>query len=123
MNKAARSAFRSACLFAFLIAALAGTMPAAAQQQVYRRGADLHEALQQDGPAASAALNYIVGAVDAQNGRPAADGECFDLKGEAVPASRIVQVVRAFLLKNVPSKERAGSSVVAAALAEVWPCR
>jgi hypothetical protein len=106
-----------------VVAALACGAFGSAQAQVYKQGADLHEALQQDGPLLSNALNYIVGVVDALNGTRSRDGACFDLKGGAVPAARITDVVRAFLLKNPQMKEQGGSSVVSAALAEAWPCR
>jgi hypothetical protein len=106
-----------------LILSLACTLPANAQQQVFKRGADLHEALQQDGPQASNALNYIIGVVDAANGLRTGDGFCFDLKAEAVTGAQIAQVVRAFLVKSSQMKEQKGSSVVSAALGEAWPCR
>jgi len=107
-----------------MVLALGCAVPAAAQQQVFKQGVDLHEALQQDGAESSNALNYIVGVVDALNGTRSRDGSCFDLKAaETVTGSRIAQVVRAFLLKNPQMKERPGSSVVAAALEETWPCR
>ena len=46
----------------------AAGQPQAPRHQVFKQGSDLHEALQQDGPASSNALNYIVGVVDALNG-------------------------------------------------------
>ena len=106
-----------------VVAVLACSSFGSAQAQVYKQGADLHEALQQDGPPLSNALNYIVGVVDALNGTRSRDGTCFDLKGEAVPAARITGAVRAFLLKNPQTKQQGGSSVVSAALADAWPCR
>lgn len=105
------------CL-ALLCAALAS-----AQSYVYKSGKDLHEALQQDGVEYSYALNYVVGVVDAANGSATKDGFCFDLKGEAIKGSRIAEVVRAFLVKNTQMWERPGSTLVAAALEEVWPCK
>ena len=106
------------------VLAIGCVVPAGAQQQVFKQGGDLHEALQQDTTESSNAMNYIVGVVDALNGTRSRDGACFDLKGaEVVTGSRIAQVVRAFLLKNPQMKERPGSSVVAAALEETWPCR
>ena len=107
-----------------IVLAVGCVVPAAAQQQVFKQGADLHEALQQDTAASSNAMNYIVGVVDALNGTRTRDGACFDLKGaEGVTGSRIAQVVRAFLLKDPQMKERSGSSAVAAALEEAWPCK
>lgn len=106
-----------------LVLTLASTLPANAQQQVFKSGADLHEALQQDGPQASNALNYIIGVVDAANGLRSGDGFCFDLKAEALTGAQITQVVRAFLVKSSPKKEQKGSSAVSAALGETWPCR
>jgi Ssp1 endopeptidase immunity protein Rap1a len=99
------------------------SMPAIAQVSVFRSGKDLHEALQKDGSEYSGALNYVIGVVDAANGAPAKDGFCFRLGPEAVPASRIVEVVKAFVSKNNQMWDRPGSTLVAAALQESWPCR
>ena len=104
-----------------LVLALAWADPAGAQQQIFKSGADLHEALQQDTQAANA-LNYIVGVVDSTNGVRSPAGACFDLKGEAVAGARLAQVVRAFLLKTPGMKERPGSGLVIEALGEAWPC-
>jgi hypothetical protein len=117
------TAMKSLLTATSLLICLAGTSPVNAQQQVFKRGADLHEALQQDGPQASNALNYIIGVVDAANGLRSADGFCFDLKAENVTGAQIAQVVRAFLVKSSLMKEHKGSSVVSAALGEAWPCR
>ena len=106
-----------------LVLSLAWTLPANAQHQVFKRGADLHESLQQDGVQSSNALNYIVGVVDAANGVRSRDGSCFDLGTEAVTGAQIVQVVRAFVLKNAAMKDQPGSAVVIAAMGEAWPCR
>ena len=106
-----------------LTLALGCSVSAIAQHQFFKGGTDLHEGLQQDGPGYSAALNYIVGVVDAANGSATKDGFCFDLKGEAIKGSQIALVVRDFLVKNPQMWDRPGSTLVAAALEEGWPCR
>ncbi len=103
--------------------ALGCTLPASAQRLVFKTGADLHEALQQDGAAQTNALNYVVGVADALNGMLGEHGFCFELKGEALTGARIADVVRSFLVKNPQMWARPGSTLVAAALEEGWPCR
>ncbi len=106
-----------------LVLALCCTAQANAQRLVFKTGADLHEALQQDGAAHTNALNYVVGVVDALNGISSEHGFCFELKGEALTGARIADVVRSFLVKNPQMWDRPGSTLVAAALEEGWPCR
>jgi len=103
---------------------LACTMPLYAQGIVYKTGNDLLEALRQaTGLEHAYALNYIVGVVDAVNGSPTREGFCFDLRQEGVKASQIADLVQPFLEKNPQMRDRAASVLVAAALAEVWPCK
>lgn len=106
-----------------LMIVLGSTAPANAQRLVFKTGADLHEALQQDGAAHTNALNYVVGVVDALNGMLSEHGFCFELKGEPLTGARIADVVRSFLVKNPQMWDRSGSTLVAAALEEGWPCR
>ena len=95
-----------------------------AQGIVYKTGNDLLEALRQaTGLEHAYALNYIVGVVDATNGNATREGFCFDLKQEGVKASQLADVVQPFLEKNPQMRDRAGSVLVAAALAERWPCK
>jgi hypothetical protein len=103
---------------------LAGTAHLHAQGIVYKTGNDLLEALRQGtGLEHSYALNYIVGVVDATNGSATREGFCFDLKQEGLKASQIADVVQPFLEKNPQMRDRPGSVLVAAALAEAWPCK
>jgi len=107
-----------------LVSLLLGcTVAIAADRVVFKSGKDLHEGLQQDGAANSQVLNYIVGVVDAANGAPTGEGFCFDLKGETVSAARIADIVRPFVVKNPQMWDRPGSTLVAAALQEAWPCK
>ena len=108
---------------ALLVFSLVCGMSVSAQRPVFKSGKDLHEALQEDGTKYSYALNYIVGVVDAANGSPARDGFCFDLGPQGVNASQVVDVVRVFVSKNTQMWERPGSTLVAAALQETWPCK
>ena len=113
-----RSTILHLTLFALAIGCI---LPASAQPFVFKNGSDLHGSLQQDGREYSYALNYIVGVVDAANGTATKGGFCFDLKGE-IGGSQIADVVKAFLVKNPQIWDRTGSTLVAAALEEVWPC-
>ena len=106
-----------------LVSCLVWSMSVSAQRPVYKSGKDLHEALQRDGPEYSSALNYIVGVVDASNGAPARDGFCFDLGPQGVKASQVADVVRIFVAENTQMWDRPGSTLVAAALQEAWPCK
>jgi Rap1a immunity proteins len=99
------------------------TAAVAADRIIFKTGKDLHEGLQQDGAGNSQTLNYIVGVVDAANGAPGREGFCFDLKSEVVSAARIADVVRPFAVKNPQMWDRPGSTLVAAALQEAWPCK
>ncbi len=103
---------------------LACAVPLHAQGIVYKTGNDLLDALRQaTGLEHAYALNYIVGVVDATNGNATREGFCFDLKQENIKASQIADVVQPFLEKNPQMRDRAGSVLVAAALAERWPCK
>ncbi len=117
---------KSTSRFAFLtitLVTLVCSTPAGAQRHVFRSGSDLHEALQQDGANYSFALHYIVGVVDASIGAATKDGFCFDLNANGIKASRIADVVKAFVSKNSQMWDRPGSTLVAAALQEAWPCK
>lgn len=113
----------SLALLATTLVVLMCSTPASAQRHVFRTGSDLHEALQQDGADYSYVLHYIVGAVDATNGAATKDGFCFDLNAERIKASRIADVVKTFVSKNTQMWDRPGSTMVAAALQEAWPCK
>ena len=103
---------------------LAFVAPLHAQGIVYKTGNDLLEALRQaTGLEHAYALNYIVGVVDATNGSATREGFCFDLKQEGMKASQLADLVQPFLEKNPQMRDRAGSVLVAAALAEAWPCK
>ena len=103
---------------------LACLAPVHAQGSVYKTGDDLLEALRQEtGLEHAYAINYIAGVVDTANGSTTREGFCFDLKQESLKASQIVEVVKPFLEKNPQMRNRPGSVLVAAALAEAWPCR
>ncbi len=117
-----RSFLRLSLLSAAL-ALLDSGAPANAQTQFFRDGSDLHSALQQDGVEYSHALHYVVGVVDASNGSATRDGFCFDLGPSGIKASQIVDVVKNFLSANKRMWNRSGSTLVAAALQESWPCK
>ena len=103
---------------------LACSSALSAQGYVYKTGSDLLVALLQDtGLEHGYALYYIAGVVDTANGSPSREGFCFDLTKEQLKLSEIADVVRPFLEKNPQMQERPGSVLVAAALAERWPCR
>ena len=109
---------------ALLALALAFSVPARGQGYVYKTGDELHEALQQaTGLEHAYALHYIAGVVDTANGSTTREGFCFDLKHESLKASEIANVVKPFLEKNPQMRDRPASVLVAAALAETWPCR
>jgi hypothetical protein len=99
--------------------------PAAhAQGIAYKTGNDLLESLRQgSGLEHAYALNYMAGVVDTANGSATREGFCFDLKQQSPKASQIADVVKPFLEKNPQMRERTGAVLVAAALAEVWPCK
>ena len=115
---------RTALQASVFMLVLACTMPLYAQGIVYKTGNDLLEALRQaTGLEHGYALNYIVGVVDAVNGSATREGFCFDLRQEGVKASQIADLVQPFLEKSPQMRDRAASVLVAAALAEVWPCK
>jgi hypothetical protein len=95
-----------------------------AQGVAYKTGDDLLESLRQGNVLEHAyALNYIAGVVDTANGSATREGFCFDLKQESPKASQIAGVVKPFLEKNPQMRDRPAAVLVAAALAEVWPCK
>jgi hypothetical protein len=103
---------------------LAFVPPAVGQGFVYKSGNDLLEALRQDSGLEHAyALSYIAGVVDTANGSATREGFCFDLAQQSLKASQVADVVKPFLEKNPQMRERPGSVLVAAALAEAWPCK
>lgn len=116
--------YRTAWRLPVFMILLAGAAPLPAQGIMYKTGNDLLEALRQaTGLEHAYALNYIVGVVDAVNGSATREGFCFDLKQQGIKASQIADVVQPFLEKNPQMRDRPGSVLVAAALAEVWPCK
>jgi hypothetical protein len=109
---------------ALLAVTLACTTPLSAQGYVYKTGNDLLSALlQETGLEHGHALSYIAGVVDTANGSPTREGFCFNLTQERLKASQIADVVKPFLERNLQMRERPGSVLVAAALAEKWPCK
>jgi len=108
-------------LLAFCFALMA---PAMGQGFVYKSGNELLEALRQDSGLEHAyALSYIAGVVDTANGSATREGFCFDLGQRSLKASQLAEIVKPFLEKNPQMRERPGSVLVAAALAEAWPCK
>jgi Rap1a immunity proteins len=98
--------------------------PAMGQGFVYKSGNELLEALRQDSGLEHAyALSYIAGVVDTANGSATREGFCFDLGQRSLKASQLAEIVKPFLEKNPQMRERPGSVLVAAALAEAWPCK
>lgn len=115
---------RAFALGILLMVMLFCSAPASSRGYVYKTGADLLEALRQGtGLEHAYALNYIAGVVDATSGSATREGFCFDLTQESLKVSQVADVVMPFLEKNPQMKDRPASLLVAAALAEKWPCR
>lgn len=115
-----RRAGRSLGGLALLCAALA-PQPAAA---LYLSAEALFERCQSRDPALrNTCIGYIMGVVDAQNRLPAADGT----PGFCVPlhvlAGELRQRVVEHLIRRPEPRARPAAGAVAAAMAELWPCR
>jgi hypothetical protein len=119
-----RSSSRALALALAITLMLVSGAPVAAQGYVYKSGNDLLESLRQaTGLEHAYALNYIAGVVDATSGSATKEGFCFDLTRENLKMSQVADVVLPFLERNPQMRDRPASLLVAAALAEKWPCR